>query len=90
MFPSHDRRLQYLTQMSNNQSLLLNNTTSSVLYYFHVRKDSEINSELACRSAEIFNKKSFYIDLDFDCQADDSTTNRLYDIYGAVTEPEIC
>jgi len=63
--------------------------TSSVAYYFDIYKDYEINEEVACKGAEIYNKDSYYIDLDFECttEADDPVFN---DIYGPVTEPEIC
>jgi len=64
-------------------------TTGSVEYYFDVLTDQNIEQELACRGAESFNKGSYYIDLDFDCdkQKDEDI---FYDIYGSVTEPEIC
>ena len=63
--------------------------TSSVAYYFDIYKDYEIDEEVACKGAEIYNKDSYYIDLDFECttEADDPVFN---DIYGPVTEPEIC
>jgi len=64
-------------------------TTDSVEYYFDVLTDQEINQKIACRGSEIFNKQSYYIDLDFEC--DKSTDKKsIFDIYGAVTEPEIC
>jgi hypothetical protein len=64
-------------------------TTSSVDYYFDVTHDFEISPELACRGADIYNRDSYYVDLDFDC--DTQTYESVYnDIYGPVTEPEIC
>ncbi len=36
-----------------------------------------------------FNKKSYYVDLDFECE-DTDTDGVFYDIYGTSTEPEIC
>ena len=63
--------------------------TSSVEYYFDVIADSQVDRTIACKGAEIFNKQSYYVDLDFDCQAEDED-NVYFDIYGAVTEPEIC
>jgi len=63
--------------------------TNSVEYYFDVIADSQIDRTIACKGAEIFNKQSYYVDLDFDCQAEDED-NVYFDIYGAVTEPEIC
>ena len=60
----------------------------AVEYYFDVYKDMDVNRNLACRGANIFNKDSYYVDLDFDCDAegacrDDSASGELlYDIYG--------
>ena len=66
-----------------------NLTTDSVEYYFDVLVDSEINPKIACKGAEVFNKQSYYVDLDFDCDYEASSAS-YYDIYGSVTEPEIC
>jgi len=66
-----------------------NYTTSSVEYYFDILKDLEVNQAKACHSAQIFNKESYYVDFDFECSA--TTGNPVFfDIYGSVTEPEIC
>jgi hypothetical protein len=72
------------------RDMVFNYTTSSVGYYFNVLKDYEIDPVLACKSAEIYNKESYYIDLDFECQ--NLLDNPIYnvDLYGPVTEPEIC
>ena len=64
-------------------------TTNSVEYYFDILTDTQINSLVACRGAEIFNKKSYYVDLDFDCD-ETQQEDIFFDIYGSVTEPEIC
>jgi hypothetical protein len=64
-------------------------TTDSVEYYFDVLTDHQINQGLACKGAEIFNKQSYYVDLDFDCELE-KEDNVFFDIYGVVTEPEIC
>jgi hypothetical protein len=64
-------------------------TTNSVEYYFDVLTDIQINSDKACRGAEIYNKQSYYVDLDFDC-AQEGQQEVYFDIYGAATEPEIC
>jgi hypothetical protein len=64
-------------------------TTGSVEYYFDVLLDKEINQNLACQGAEVFNKQSYYVNLDFDCERSKDIT-AFYDIYGSVTEPEIC
>jgi len=68
----------------------LNYTTSSVGYYFDVLKDYQIDPEIACKNAEVFNRESYYIDLDFDCKRADGDSNIYVDLYGPVTEPEIC
>ena len=64
--------------------------SSSVAYYFDIEADSQISEQLACRGASVYNKKSYYIDLDFDCQAQYSSDLEYVDIYGVATEPEIC
>ena len=71
------------------RNIVQNYTTASVEYYFDVMTDFEIPQNQACKAAEIYNKSSYYIDLDFDCDAlkDDTI---FYDIYGRATEPEIC
>ena len=63
-------------------------TTASVEYYFDVLTDHQVDQAMACKGAEIFNKQSYYIDLDFDCETEEE--NVFFDIYGVVTEPEIC
>ena len=68
----------------------LNYTTSSVGYYFDVLKDYQIDPEIACKNAEVFNRESYYVDLDFDCTEVSEDSNIYVDLYGPVTEPEIC
>jgi len=64
-------------------------TPASVEYYFDILTDYNINQTIACKGAEIYNKESYYIDLDFDC--DQNAQDFVYnDIYGYVTEPEVC
>ena len=70
-------------------------STSSVGYYFNILYDYQIDNsyqigrKTACKAAELFNKKSYYVDLEFDCE--DESKDRVYvDIYGQATEPEIC
>jgi len=66
-------------------------TTSSVEYFFNVMVDGDVDVDAACKGAEIYNKQSYYIDLDFDCSQVALEDERvLYDIYGPVTEPVIC
>ena len=67
----------------------LSELTSSVSYYFDFYADYQIDEEIACKGAEIYNKDSYYIDLDFECNSEE--LEPVYnDIYGPVTEPEIC
>jgi hypothetical protein len=63
--------------------------SSSVEYYFDIRTDSQVDLGIACRGIEMYNRKSYYIDLDFDC-AGIEQDNIYYDIYGSDSEPEIC
>jgi hypothetical protein len=69
--------------------------TGSVDYYFDVVYDYQIDEfyqigkNTACKAAELFNKHSYYIDLDFDC-TEEVQENVYVDIYGNATEPEIC
>jgi len=63
-------------------------TTDSVEYYFDVLADHQVDQRLACKGVEIFNKQSYYVDLDFECAPEEE--NLFFDIYGVVTEPEIC
>jgi len=62
---------------------------NNVEYYFNLKLDHAVDHKKACKAAEIFNRDSYYIDLDFECH-DDTTEAAYYDIYGPVTEPEIC
>ncbi|MAG25974.1 hypothetical protein CMI47_10385 [Candidatus Pacearchaeota archaeon] len=63
-------------------------TTNSVEYYFDVLTDMQVNQLDACKGAEIFNKQSYYVDLDFDCEEVPDVS--YYDIYGSIVEPDIC
>ena len=63
--------------------------SSSVEYYFDLLVDSEVDQEKACKMSNSFNRSSFYISLDFDCEQQQQ--NSIYfDIYGSEVEPEIC
>lgn len=64
-------------------------TSGSVEYYFDILTDADVNKEIACRGSEVWNKTSYYVDLDFDCHGEDEHA-LYYDIYGKVTEPELC
>jgi hypothetical protein len=77
----------------NNDPLTL--TSASVEYYFDVFTDTQVNQKAACRGSELFNKDSYYIDLDFECDPTkvcEDDEEIFYDIYGRATEtePEIC
>jgi hypothetical protein len=77
----------------NNDPLTL--TSASVEYYFDVFTDTQVDQKAACRGSELFNKDSYYIDLDFECDPTkvcEDDEEIFYDIYGraAETEPEIC
>ena len=65
-------------------------TTDLVSYYFNIVTDHDIDQETACKGAEVFNKSSYYIDLDFDCTPTEDDELVVIDIYGRVTESEIC
>ena len=64
-------------------------TTGSVEYYFSIQKDHEVPANLACKYIEQFNSENYLIDLDFDCSNIDGQ-DVYFDIYGRVTESEIC
>ena len=65
-------------------------TPQNVKYFFDIIKDEHIDRESACKLAEEFNKDSYYIDLDFDCDNLHSDDDLFFDIYGATEEAEIC
>jgi len=75
---------------SDNRNIDFEYTTSSVGYYFDIYRDHQIDAAEACKASAIFNKQSYYIDLDFDCETTAKKNARFIDIYGPVTEPEIC
>jgi hypothetical protein len=64
-------------------------STDSVEYYFDILFDQDVNQEIVCKSIDDFDKSSYYIDIDFPCDQQDSE-NVFFDIYGSVLEPEIC
>jgi len=64
-------------------------TDVNIGYYFNILRDSEIDEATVCKSAEVFNRTSYYVDIDFDCETQ-SREEVVFDIYGQVTEPEIC
>jgi len=62
----------------------------SVEYYFDILTDAQADKNIACRGASYFNKKSYYVDIDFDCDQQLDEEAIYYDIYGSAMEPEIC
>tara|TARA_R110000824_G_scaffold167627_2_gene344621 strand:+ start:533 stop:1645 length:1113 start_codon:yes stop_codon:yes gene_type:complete len=62
----------------------------SVAYYFDFLLDGQISQEQACKAASQFNRNSYYVDLDFECENIKEANPLHVDIYGKVTEPEIC
>ena len=94
------KRLSFRKEKSNveNGFLIANSpiqgdtsqlTTGDVEYYFDVLLDENVNETLACKGLDLFNKDSYYIDIDFDCFGDEQESI-YYDIYGSTMEPEIC
>ena len=73
-----------------NMTLDENLSIDSVEYYFDILTDEQVDSNIACRSAEYFNRSSYYIDIDFDCEQQLDEESIYYDIYGSAMEPEIC
>ena len=67
-----------------------NYTESAVEYYFDVLTDSDINAKIVCACASSFNKDSYYVDIDHDCDSLKQMDELYFDIYGSVTVPEIC
>ena len=62
---------------------------NSVEYYFSILRDSQVDDRLVCKHIQQFNTESYLIDLDYDC-ADAAGLDLYFDIYGKVTESEIC
>lgn len=62
---------------------------TAVEYYFDLLTDADADSDIVCKQLQIYNKSSYYIDLDLDCKPDEMD-DVYYDIYGSEVEPEIC
>ena len=62
---------------------------TAVEYYFNLRQDALADPEIVCKQLQIYNKSSYYIDLDIDCDTD-GRTDVYNDIYGSEVQPEIC
>lgn len=65
-------------------------TSESVEYFFDIQTDALVDREKACKSAAIYNKDSYYIDMDLDCDNVEDLERAYYDIYGNVTEAPVC
>jgi len=65
-------------------------TPESVEYFFDIQTDALVDREKACKSAAIYNKDSYYIDMDLDCDNVEDLERAYYDIYGNVTEAPVC
>jgi hypothetical protein len=63
--------------------------SGSVEYYFSIDRDYQIDPRIACKYVNQFNSEDYLIDLDFDCDETDEE-DLFFDIYGRVTESEIC
>ena len=80
----------FMTHASHLDNKAVDYTKDSVEYWFEVLTDLEISDRIACGCASAFNKESFYIETDHDCEKIKETQELYYDIYGSVTVPEIC
>jgi len=82
----------YTPQAVSNATVAMNATftSGSARYYFDLMTDQQIDVATACKSAALFNRSSYYIDLDFDCEDVLEPETGYVDIYGVGTEPEIC
>tara|TARA_A100000172_G_scaffold81152_1_gene73387 strand:- start:5337 stop:6332 length:996 start_codon:yes stop_codon:yes gene_type:complete len=80
-----DGMLVHAAPVENTQEL----DRDSVEYYFSIDKDYQIDPKIACKYLNQFNTEDYLIDLDFDCE-DIEGEDLYFDIYGRVTESEIC
>jgi len=80
---------EYIKKTSS-QRTIQQSTTNDVEYYFNILTDKFVDRTKACKGMEIYNKNSYYVDLDFECSTEATADSYYYDIYGPVTEPEIC
>ncbi len=80
-----DGMLVHSAPVENTQEL----DKDSVEYYFSIDRDYQIDPKIACKYINQFNAEDYLIDLDFDC-SDADGEDVYFDIYGRVTESEIC
>ena len=81
-----DGNMMMPTKIQRNFEVL---PSSSVGYYFNIHADQKVDHRLACKALNMYNKSSYYIDLDFECDTIDPE-NIYFDIYGSHIVPEIC
>jgi hypothetical protein len=62
---------------------------TAVEYYFDLRRDSQTDPDIVCKQMQIYNKSSYYIDVDLACP-EDGIEEIYNDIYGSEVVPEIC
>jgi hypothetical protein len=89
--PYFDPDTPYLQTNSEDGPPRVTLLSSSVEYFFNILTDRYVEKDKACKGKEIFDKRSYYIDIDFDCSTDNDNETAIYsNIYGPVTEPDIC
>ena len=64
-------------------------TSDNVEFYFDLLFDQDADERVVCKAIDNFDKKSYYVDVGFNCENVDMSNN-IYDIYQTVLEPEIC
>tara|TARA_B100001123_G_scaffold74689_3_gene84257 strand:+ start:75155 stop:76873 length:1719 start_codon:yes stop_codon:yes gene_type:complete len=84
------QKIAIATQKGNPSISAAPSTPSHVGYFFDLLVDENVSEKTACKAASAFNKESYYVDLDFDCDEAEEMEITNVDIYGKVTEPEIC
>ncbi len=80
-----DGMLVHSAPVENTQEL----DKDSVEYYFTLDRDYQIDPKITCKYINQFNTEDYLIDLDYDCDELDDE-DLFFDIYGRVTESEIC
>lgn len=73
---------EYFNKTQNYKEATYDKTQSE--YFFRLSTDQTVNQAIACKGIDLFNKDSYYVDLDFECM-NNGTEQIYYDIYGPVT-----
>tara|TARA_R110002020_G_scaffold378626_1_gene589616 strand:+ start:1172 stop:2182 length:1011 start_codon:yes stop_codon:yes gene_type:complete len=63
-------------------------TEDGIESFFSILKDAAIDPKIACKAANEFNKESYLIDIDFNCNQEEQE-DLFYDIYGSETEEDV-